>query len=154
MPLPWSIWSNEYRPMTRGMISAGSRVSCARSRIWAIRRSPSRFSLLAYWMLAFRLDPAAAQELDIRTTHPRSGPALAFLALFELLVVLLRLRHRFRFLSLHALVILRRRRLEILLQAHQVVVDRHVVAGHRGAGQHAHELQEGLRRGGSRRRQR
>src|SRR5215210_9015865 len=152
MPLPWSIWSDEYRPMTRGMISAGLRISCARSRTWAITRSPSCFSLIG----CSRLDSilTTAQELDIRSLRPRSGVALALFALFELLVVLLRLRNRFRFLGLHALVILRRRRLKILLQPQQVVVDRHVVAGYRGARQHAHELQERLRRGGSRGRQR
>src|SRR5918994_6659409 len=152
MPLPWSIWSDEYRPMTRGMISAGSRISWARSRTWAITRSPSCFSLIGFWRLDSIL--TTPKELDVGSLRPRSGLALALLALFELLVVLLRLRDRLRFLGLHSLVILRRRRLKFLLEAQQVVVDRYVVAGYRGARQHAHELKERLRRGRGRRRQR
>src|SRR5829696_7879527 len=122
MPLPWSIWRDEYRPMTRGMISAGLSNSCARSRTWAITRSPSRFRDSTH-----KLPPG----FDLGSLHPRSGVALPLLTLLELLVVLFRLRNRFRFLRLHALVILRRRRLKILLQAQQVVVDGDVIAGDR-----------------------
>src|SRR5215212_1937164 len=150
MPLPWSMCSDEYRPMTRGMISAALSSSCARSRTWAIRRSPSRSSLSDF----SRLDstPDVSTNLDLGSLCTGSGAALALLALLDLFVVLLRLRNRFRFLCLHPFVILRRRRLQILLQAEEVVVDGDVVAGDRRARQHAHELQERLRRGGSRRR--
>src|SRR5215208_4174662 len=149
MPLPWSICSDEYRPMTRGMISAALSSSCARSRTWAIRRSPSRFSLIEF----SRLDstPDMPTSLDLGSLRPGSGAALPLFTLFDLLVVLLRLRNRFRFLGLHAFVILRRRRLQILLQAEEVVVNGDVVAGDRRARQHTHELQERLRRGRGRR---
>src|SRR5215217_2692057 len=141
--------SDEYRPMTRGMISAGSSISCVRSRTWAITRSPSCFSLIDFPCLDST--KGSLTGLDSRSSRPGSGPALTLLALFELLVVLLRLGNRFRFLRLHAFVILRRRRLQILLQAQEVVVDGDVVAGDWRARQHTHELQERLRRGGSRR---
>src|SRR5215211_6504350 len=146
------MWSDEYRPMTRGMISAALSSSCARSRTWAITLSPSRFSLIDF----SRLDsiPGVPTRLGLGSLRTGSRVTLALLALFELLVVLLRLRDWFRFLGLHTLVILRRRCLQILLQAHQVVVDRHVVAGDRRARQHTHELQERLRRGRGRCRQR
>src|SRR5215213_1950836 len=147
MPLPWSMWSDEYRPITRGMISAGSSISCARLRTCAITRSPSRLAVSRDWARyqTYRLG------YTLRLWAPGSGSALALLALFDLLVVLLRLRNWFRFLRLHALVILLRGRLKILLQAQQIVVDSDVVAGGRRARQHAHELQKRLRRGGSRR---